>query len=229
MKLEMHMIARIQSDFPTKFGIPRQSGLVEELSARVVFEPEYRSAEAVRGLEGFSHIWLIWGFSEAERETWSPTVRPPRLGGNRRMGVFATRSPYRPNPLGLSAVRLSRIESDPRLGPVLHVQGADLMDGSPIYDIKPYLPAVDSRADAAGGFTGEIAYPDLEVVCPPECRALLDERKQKELCGILRQDPRPSYQEDPRRVYGMLFAGFEVKFSIEGSLLTVRSIEKVTE
>jgi len=226
MELSLRIIARIQNDFPTKFGIPRQSGLVEELSARVVFEPEYRNAEAVRGLDGFSHIWLIWGFSKARRETWSPTVRPPRLGGNRRMGVFATRSPFRPNPIGLSSVRLCGIESHPELGPVLQIRGADLMDGSPIYDIKPYLPYTDSHADAADGFAGAVEASKLEVSLGAEDRRLLGEEKSRELTGLLRQDPRPSYQEDPERIYGMKFAGFEVKFTVEENRLTVLKIEK---
>lgn len=221
----MKIIAHIRSDFPEKFGIPRQSGLAEELKAQVVFEPAYRSPEAVRGLEGFSHIWLIWGFSEAEREDWSPTVRPPRLGGNKRVGVFATRSPYRPNPIGLSSVQLERVELHPELGPVLHVRGADLMDGSPIYDIKPYLPG-DYRPDAKGGFTEEIDYPKLDVLFAKDSRSVLNAETEEELVQVLEQDPRPSYQDDPERVYGMKFAGLEVKFTVAGNRLTVQGIEQ---
>jgi len=226
MELSLRIIAKIKNDFPTKFGIPRQSGLVEELSARVVFEPEYRNAEAVRGLDGFSHIWLIWGFSEARRASWSPTVRPPRLGGNKRMGVFATRSPFRPNPIGLSSVRLCGIETHPELGPVLQIQGADLMDGSPIYDIKPYLAYTDSHGDAADGFAGDVEASKLEVEMSAEGHRLLGEERCRELTGLLRQDPRPSYQEDPERIYGMKFAGFEVKFTVAGSCLRVLKVEK---
>ena len=223
--IPMHIIARIRSDFPTKFGIPRQSGLVEELKATVVFEPEYRNPDALRGLEEFSHLWLIWQFSEAVRDTWSPTVRPPRLGGNTRMGVFATRSPFRPNPIGLSCVRLVGIEKDPELGHVLVVSGADLMDGTPILDVKPYLPYADAHPEALGGFTGNVGGKVLEVKFPAELLAKVPEDKRDALIGVLSRDPRPSYQHDPDRVYGMAFAGLEVHFSVDGDVLHVRSVE----
>lgn len=223
--MEITPIARIRSDFKEKFGIPRQSGLVEALRADVVFEPEYRVPEAVRGLEEFTHIWLIWEFSQARREGWSPTVRPPRLGGNRRVGVFATRSPFRPNALGLSAVRLEGVGRDPKLGPVLHVAGADLLDGTPIYDIKPYLPYADARPDAAGGFTDHTPRRPLEVRCPPALLARLPEEKREALLGVLSGDPRPSYQDDPERVYGMAFGAWQVRFSVDGETLTVWEIE----
>lgn len=222
----MKVIARIHSDFPTKFGVPRQSGLVESLQATVVFEPEYRSADAVRGLDAFSHIWLIWEFSESKRDTWSPTVRPPRLGGNARMGVFATRSPFRPNPIGLSCVRLERVELHPELGPVLHVSGADLMDGTPIYDIKPYIPYADSHPDASAGFTGQVDMQPLRVEIPPTLLGLLPPDKREALTGVLAQDPRPRYQTSPDRVYGLEFAGFDVRFTVDGGTLTVREILK---
>lgn len=222
----MKIIARIHSDFPTKFGVPRQSGLVESLQATVVFEPEYRSADAVRGLDAFSHIWLIWEFSESKRDTWSSTVRPPRLGGNARMGVFATRSPFRPNPLGLSCVRLERVELHPELGPVLHVSGADLMDGTPIYDIKPYIPYADSHPDASAGFTGQVDMQPLRVEIPPTLLGLLPPDKREALTGVLAQDPRPRYQTSPERVYGLEFAGFDVRFTVDGGTLTVREIQK---
>ena len=222
--LNMQIIAHIRNDFPTKFGVPRQSGLVPELTARVVFEPEYRDPSALRGLDGFSHLWLLWVFSEAVRENWSPTVRPPRLGGNTRMGVFATRSPYRPNPIGLSCVRLEKIDLDAPDGPALVVSGADLMDGTPILDIKPYLPFADSRPDAAGGFAGEISGHALRVKFLPEAAALVPADQLGALTGVLAQDPRPSYQNDPDRVYGMPFAGMDVRFTVEGDALTVREI-----
>ena len=218
-------IARIRSDFEEKFGIPRQSGLVPALRAAVVFEPEYRSEDALRGLEDYSHIWLLWQFSKALREGWSPTVRPPRLGGNARMGVFATRSPYRPNPIGLSCVRLEGIDRDRVLGPVLRVAGADLLDGTPIYDIKPYLPYADAVPDAAGGFTDRVAREELTVRCPPELLQALPEDKRAGLLGVLAQDPRPSYQDDPGRVYGLRFAGREVRFTVEGAVLTVQTVD----
>lgn len=220
------VIARLHSDFETKFGVPRQSGLVDELRSTVVFEPEYRNADAVRGLDEFSHIWLVWQFSRAVREDWSPTVRPPRLGGNQRIGVFATRSPFRPNALGLSSVRLERVEYTKELGPVLHVAGADLMDGTPIYDIKPYIAYADSHADARGGFVDAVERHTLTVNCGEEFLALVPEEKRAALLGVLAQDPRPSYQEDAERVYGMAFAGLDVKFTVDGSVLTVREISK---
>lgn len=223
--IPMHIIARIRSDFPTKFGIPRQSGLVEELKATIVFEPEYRNPDALRGLEEFSHIWLIWQFSEAVRDKWSPTVRPPRLGGNARMGVFATRSPFRPNAIGLSCVKLEAIEKDPKLGTVLVVSGADLMDGTPILDIKPYLPYADSHPEATGGFTGNVGGKVLKVECPPELLSQVPEDKREALIGVLSRDPRPSYQHDPDRVYGMAFGGVEVGFSVDGETLQVRWVK----
>ena len=221
------VIAHIQSDFATKFGVPRQSGLVDELRARIVFEPEYRNADAVRGLEDFSHIWLVWQFSGAVREDWSPTVRPPRLGGNKRIGVFATRSPFRPNALGLSSVRLERVEIDSELGPVLCVAGADLMDGTPIYDIKPYIAYADAPSDATGGFVDTVARRTLRVDCPQQLLSCVPEEKRAALLGVLAQDPRPSYQDDPERVYAMGFAGLDVKFKVDGECLTVCAIECV--
>ena len=218
---QVHIIAHIRSDFSTKFGIPRQSGLVEELEAAVVFEPEYRNEAALRGLEGFSHLWLIWEFSQAKRESWSPTVRPPRLGGNRRLGVFATRSPFRPNPIGLSCVRLLGVDLHTPDGPVIRVAGADLMDGTPIYDVKPYLPYADCKPEALGGFAAQPKQASLTVDFPEELLALVPERKRQALRGVLAQDPRPSYQEDPQRVYGMAFGGLEVIFRVEGERLTV--------
>ena len=219
----LRVIARVHSDFPTKFGIPRQSGLVEELRGEIVFAPEFRSPDALRGMEGFSHLWLIWGFSANEREEWSPTVRPPRLGGNERLGVFATRSPFRPNGLGLSCVKLERVELSTPKGPVLHVSGADLMDGTPIYDIKPYVPYADCRPQAAEGFAPapeglavEFSAGTLEQVPPARREALR---------GVLSCDPRPHYQDDPARVYGMEFAGMEVKFTVSGEKLTVVDVK----
>ena len=222
----MKIIANLRSDFPTKFGIPRQSGLVEELKATVVFKPEYRNPDALRGLEEFSHVWLIWEFSKAVREEWSPTVRPPRLGGNKRLGVFATRSPFRPNPLGLSCVKLEKIEVDPELGPVLRVSGADLMDGTPIFDIKPYIPYADCRPQATGGFTSTVERRLLQVECPAHLLELVREDRRQALLGVLANDPRPSYQNDPERIYGMEFAEVEVRFSVQGETLTVREICK---
>ena len=222
--LLMKCIARIRSDFPTKFGVPRQSGLVDALEALVVFEPEFRNPDALRGLDGFSHIWLIWQFSQAVRKTWSPTVRPPRLGGNARLGVFATRSPFRPNPIGLSSVRLAGVESTPDLGTVLRVRGADLMDGTPILDIKPYLPYGDCHPDAVGGFASAPAGAVLEVEIPPSLLAQVPEDRREALIGVLAQDPRPHYQKDSDRVYGFGFAGLEVRFTVSEGHLTVREI-----
>ena len=223
--MTVHIIARIRSDFGAKFGIPRQSGLVDSLTARVIFEPEYRNSDALRGLDGFSHLWLIWQFSQCMGRDWSPTVRPPKLGGNRRMGVFATRSPFRPNPIGLSSVRLERIETDPVLGPVLYVCGADLMDGTPILDIKPYLPYADCKPEAVGGFAAVPKGADLAVEFPPELLARVPEGKRTALTGILAQDPRPRYQEDPERVYGLAFAGKNVRFTVQNGVLTVLAVE----
>ena len=225
MEHTIRAIARIQSDFPEKFGVPRQAGLVEELEARVVFEPEYREIEALRGIEGFSHIWLIWQFSEAHREGWSPTVRPPRLGGNARLGVFATRSPFRPNSLGLSCVRLLGVEKDPALGPVLRVAGADLVDGTPIFDIKPYLPYADCRPEALGGFAPD-GGATLTVCFAPGTEEAVPEDKRAALRGVLANDPRPRYQHDPERVYRMDFADLTVSFSVDGGILRVTEIGK---
>ena len=226
-QLTMHIIANIHSDFPTKFGIPRQSGLVEELTAKIVFTPDYRAPEAVRGLEDFSHIWLIWQFSKAVREHWSPTVRPPRLGGNTRMGVFATRSPFRPNAIGLSCVRLLKVEPNTPEGPVLTVAGADLKDGTPILDIKPYIPYADCQMEATGGFTDTAGEFLLKVEFPPELLSMVPEDRREALIGVLRHDPRPSYQRKPERVYGMEFAGVNVRFKVAEDTLLVVDCEKV--
>ena len=224
--MEMHPIAHMRSDFPTKFGIPRQSGLVEELRSMIVFEPEYRSEDALRGIEDFSHLWLIWQFSQAVREGWSPTVRPPRLGGNTRMGVFATRSPFRPNNLGLSCVRLLEVKHTQQYGTVLIVGGADLLDGTPIFDIKPYIPYSDSRPEAAGGFTDRVGDFLLDVKFPQELLEKLPADKQAAAVGVLSHDPWPSYQRTPGRVYGLNFAGFDIRFTVEDTVLTVQSVEK---
>ncbi len=218
--MEISPIAFIETDFPEKFGIPRQSGLVEELKARVVFLPEYRSKDATRGIERFSHIWLIWDFSEAHRDKWSPTVRPPKLGGNVRMGVFATRSPFRPNPLGLSVVRLERVDE----GKALYVSGADLMDGTPIFDIKPYLPYVDSKPDASDGFALNSAAPVLDVVFPERLLSLVPAEKRQALKKVLAQDPRPQYQSDSNRIYTMSFSGLDIAFRVDDMILTVTDI-----
>jgi len=220
----MKIIGRIKSDFASKFGIPRQSGLVEELRSFLVFEPEYRDENAIRGLEGFSHIWVIWDFSEAHRQEWSPTVRPPRLGGNERMGVFATRSPFRPNPLGLSCVRLIAVHHGED-GPALELGGADMMDGTPVFDIKPYIPYADCKTDATAGFTGKNADYRLKVNIPESVSTALPTEKLEALKGVLSEDPRPSYKEDSDRVYGFEFADCEVKFKVQGETLTVISIE----
>ena len=223
--ITLKRIARIRTDFPEKFGIPRQSGLSWELKGEIVFEPEYRNAEAVRGLGDFSHIWLIWEFSEAVREEWSPTVRPPRLGGNTRMGVFATRSPFRPNALGLSCVRLESVELHTERGPILHVAGADLMDGTPVYDIKPYIPYADSYPEAKGGFADTARDYLLKVEFPPELLEKVPGDRRKALTDVLTHDPRPSYQADSDRVYGMAFAGYQIRFTVKDGVLTVRSVE----
>ncbi|MDO4173239.1 MAG: tRNA (N6-threonylcarbamoyladenosine(37)-N6)-methyltransferase TrmO [Eubacteriales bacterium] len=223
---EMNVIATIRTEFPTKFGIPRQSGIVEGLQAKIVFEPEYRNPDALRGLEDFSHIWLIWQFSKSIRKQWSPTVRPPRLGGNTRMGVFATRSPFRPNPIGLSSVRLDGMDLHTEEGPVLYVSGADLMDGTPIYDIKPFLPYADNHPDATGGFTQNTSGKILQVVFPEQWLEVVPEARREALTGVLAHDPRPSYQNDPERVYGMAFAGLEIKFRVAGDILTVCSVSQ---
>lgn len=220
----MKAIAKIHTEFPTKFGIPRQSGIIESLQGSIVFEPEYRTPEAVKGLEDFSHLWLIWEFSEAKRDSWSPTVRPPRLGGNVRKGVFATRSPFRPNPIGLSSVKLEHIEIDPKLGPVLHVSGADLMDGTPIYDIKPYIVYTDSHPDAVSGFALKPAEYLLEVEFPEELLNKVPEAQRESLIAVLAHDPRPQYHDDPERVYGMVFASMDIKFKVNGRQLTVLAV-----
>jgi tRNA-Thr(GGU) m(6)t(6)A37 methyltransferase TsaA len=221
------VIAKIHTEFPTKFGIPRQSGIIESLQGTVVFEPGYRNPEAVRGLEEFSHLWLIWEFSEAVRDTWSPTVRPPRLGGNVRKGVFATRSPFRPNPIGLSSVKLEKIEMDPKLGPVLHVSGADLMDGTPIYDIKPYIAYTDSHPDAISGFASKPAEYLLEVTIPDDLLDKIPENQRESLVSVLAHDPRPQYQEDPERIYGMAFGDMEIKFMVNGMHLNVINLNSI--
>ena len=220
-EIGMQVIARVRSDFPTKFGIPRQSSLVEELKSTLVFEPEFRDVNALRGIEQFSHLWLIWQFSENAQAGWSPTVRPPRLGGNLRLGVFATRSPFRPNPIGLSAVRLEGMEIDPKLGPVLHIACADLMDGTPILDIKPYIPYADAHPEAAAGYTAQTRLHALNVDFPEALLARIPPEKRAPLRGVLAQDPRPSYQDDPARVYGFGFAGWEIRFRVAGETLTV--------
>ena len=228
-EFSMKTIARICSDFAGKFGVPRQSGLVEALEARVVFEPEYRNSAALRGLEGFSHIWLVWVFDQAVRAEWSPTVRPPRLGGNARLGVFATRSPFRPNPIALSAVTLAGMEETREWGTVLRVRGADLMDGTPILDIKPYLPYADCRPEAVGGFASAPAGETLAVECLPELWEKVPPQRREALRAVLALDPRPRYQEDPERVYGFGFAGLEVRFSVEDGVLRVREILEGTK
>lgn len=221
MSTEIRPVAHIRSDFPTKFGIPRQSGLVKELRSVIVFEPEYRTPDALRGIEGFSHLWLIWQFSKAVRDTWSPTVRPPRLGGNVRVGVFATRSPFRPNFLGLSCVELVEVRETANEGTVLVVAGADLMDGTPIFDIKPYVPYADSHPQAKGGFTDAAGDYLLQVDFPPALLRLIPQDRQEALLGVLSHDPRPSYQRSPERVYGMPFAGWDICFQVRDGTLTV--------
>ena len=224
--IPMKVIAHIRTDFATKFGVPRQSGLVEALRGEIVFTPEYRNPDALRGIEEFSHLWLIWQFSQAVRETWQPTVRPPRLGGNQSMGVFATRSPYRPNPIGLSSVKLEGVEERPGLGHVLVVSGADLMYGTPILDIKPYLPYVDCRPEATGGFTDRVERRLVKVDCPTELLERIPAEKREALLGVLAQDPRPAYQKDPARRYGLTFAGCDVRFTVSGEVLTVVDVVK---
>ena len=225
MIAEIQAIARMKIDFPTKFGIPRQSGLVDELRSTIIFEPEYRNPDALRGIEGYSHLWLIWQFSQAVRQGWSPTVRPPRLGGNTRMGVFATRSPYRPNSLGLSCVRLLAVEDTKEFGTVLHVGGADLMDGTPIFDIKPYIPYGDAHPDAIGGFSDQAGDFLLDVVIPDDLLNQVPSNKQQALLGVLSHDPRPSYQRDPERIYGLSFAGYNIRFQVRENVLSVLAIQ----
>ena len=225
----IRVIARMKSDFPSKFGIPRQSGLVDELRSTVIFEPEFRNPDALRGIEGYSHLWLIWQFSEAVRSDWSPTVRPPRLGGNTRMGVFATRSPFRPNSLGLSSVKLLSVEHTEEYGTVLHVGGADLMDGTPIFDIKPYIPYGDCHPEATGGFTDTAGEFLLTVDFPEQLLQKLPEDKRSAAIGVLSHDPRPSYQKDPDRVYGLPFAGFDIRFTVANNHLTVLEVLSESE
>ena len=223
---EMKIIARIHTDLPEKFGVPRQACLIPELRGKIVFEPEYRHVDALRGVEDFSHLWLIWQFSEAVRDTWSPLVRPPRLGGNEKMGVFATRSPFRPNAIGLSCVELEKVEYDRQLGPVIWVRGVDLMDGTPIFDIKPYLAYADSRPEAVGGWTDLVERKSLTVECEEELLNRFSSQQQKALLAILANDPRPRYQDDPQRIYGMAFADRNVKFRVDGETLHVVDVEK---
>lgn len=217
-------IARLYGDFPTKFGVPRQSGIVDDTEAVIVFEPAFRDPAAVKGLADYSHIWLLWSFSEAKKEGWSATVRPPRLGGNKRVGVFASRSPFRPNGIGLSSVKLKKIVFDEKRGPLLYVAGADLMDDTPIFDIKPYLPAFDSHPDAKGGFATAVGGYQLKVTFPSSLLDLIPEEKQKALIAVLAEDPRPAYQEDPERIYGLPFGGFDIRFRVVGKALTVVEI-----
>ncbi|MDE6852714.1 MAG: tRNA (N6-threonylcarbamoyladenosine(37)-N6)-methyltransferase TrmO [Lachnospiraceae bacterium] len=221
----MKPIAHIENAMDTKFGIPRQSGLVEGLQGTVVFEPEYRDAQALRGLEEFSHIWLLWEFSETKRTSWSPTVRPPRLGGNTRMGVFATRSPFRPNPIGLSCVKLIGVQNDPVRGHVLRIAGGDLMNGTPIYDIKPYLPYTDCHPEATGGFTDVVERQTLQVEIPPDLESKIVPEEREALSGILAQDPRPSYQQDPERIYGMRYGGRDIRFRVSDGVLRVVAVD----
>ena len=225
-QLSCNYIARIRTDFGSKFGVPRQSGVVPQLRARIVFEPPYRNPDTLRGLEDFSHLWLIWHFSEVRQEGWSPTVRPPRLGGNTRMGVFATRSPYRPNPIGLSSVTIEKIDLHSPEGPVIYVRGADLMDGTPILDIKPYLAYTDSHPEAAGGFVAGLTDRTVQVECPEELVSALPADVRRGLLATLAHDPRPTYQQDTDRVYGMSFGGYEVKFTVRDGVLAVTSIQK---
>ncbi|HZW49585.1 MAG TPA: tRNA (N6-threonylcarbamoyladenosine(37)-N6)-methyltransferase TrmO [Bacillota bacterium] len=221
VNLPLKIIAHIRSDFPGKFGVPRQSGLIDSLKAEIVFEPEYRNPTAFRGLEGFSHLWLIWQFSQNMQVAWSPTVRPPRLGGNTRVGVFATRSPFRPNSLGLSSVKLDRIDLHSELGPILHISGADLMDHTPIYDIKPYLAYTDSHPEAIGGFSDQVKDYELEVGFPEHWLQMIPKEQQQAIVAVLANDPRPSYQSDPKRIYGFEFANFQIKFMVRDRVLSV--------
>lgn len=223
----MKIIAKIKTDMPDKFGVPRQSGIVEELTGKIIFEPEYRVREAVRGLEEFSHLWIIWQFSENLRNSWSPTVRPPRLGGEIRKGVFATRSPFRPNPIGLSCVKIEKIEFTKELGPVISVSGVDMTDDTPIYDIKPYITYTDSRPDAKQSFAGDFIDYGLKVDFPEKLLSLIPDEKQAGIIGILRHDPRPAYQDSPDRVYGVRYLDFDVHFKIKDNILTVIEIVKI--
>ena len=224
-RIELQSIARVHTPFGEKFGVPRQAGLVPEAKGTVVFEPAFRNPDIVRGLEGFSHIWLIWCFHRAQRDNWSPTVRPPRLGGNTRLGVFATRSPFRPNPIGLSCVKLEGVERDPKLGPLLHISGMDMVDGTPILDIKPYVPYCDIRGEATGGFTADLEESGLSVEIPPMISETISADFREGLVGVLAQDPRPRYQDDPDRIYGMAYGGVNVKFRVEGNTVFVVGVE----
>ena len=223
----MKIIGHIRTDFPSKFGIPRQSGLIETLKGKIILEPEYRNPQVYKGIEQFSHIWLLWEFSEAQKEHWSATVKPPRLGGKTRMGVFATRSPFRPNNIGLSCVKLDRVEMDEKDGPVLWVAGVDLLDGTPIYDIKPYIPLTDCHPEASEGYTKETKIHELKVEFPEELLNQYPEEKRQAVLGILAQDPRPTYFQDSERVYGVPFAGFDVKFKVDGDTLVVCGLERL--
>lgn len=222
--ISFEIIARVHTDFSEKFGIPRQSGLVKNLKGKIVFEPKYRDISALNGLDGFSHLWIIWEFSESITDNWSPTVRPPRLGGNKRMGVFATRAPYRPNPIGLSSVKIEKIELNTPEGPIIEISGADMLDGTPIYDIKPYIAYTDSHPEAIGGFAEEVFENSLSVVGRDEFKNIMPEDKYESLIQILVSDPRPGYKEDSDRIYGMSFAGYEIKFTVSNNVLKIESI-----
>lgn len=225
--ITMRIIARIHTGFPTKFGVPRQSGLVEALKGKIIFEPEYRNVDALRGLEDFSHLWLIWQFSEAVRDNWSPTVRPPRLGGNTRIGVFATRSPFRPNAMGLSCVKLESIDLHTPQGPVINVSGIDMMDNTPIFDIKPYIPYADCKTEAQGGFVERLEDKELQVDFPEKMLSQIPKEHREAIIGALAEDPRPSYQKDPERIYGLNYAGFDVRFTVRDRLLSVCQVIKL--
>lgn len=223
----MKIIAKIQTDMSDKFGIPRQSGIVKELTGKIIFEPEFRVKEALNGIEEFSHLWLLWEFSENKRDSWSPTVRPPRLGGEKRKGVFATRSPFRPNPIGMSCVKLERVEYTKALGPIIYVSGVDLMNGTPIYDIKPYITYTDCVPDAVQGFAEEYKNYALNVDFPQELLDRIPKEKQAALIGILRHDPRPAYQNTPDRIYGVRYMNFDVHFKVDNNTLTVTNINTI--
>lgn len=224
--MQLKTIAKVHTPFGEKFGVPRQAGLVPQAKGTIVFEPEFRNPDVVRGLEGFSHIWLVWCFDRAQRDFWSPTVRPPRLGGNARLGVFATRSPFRPNPIGLSSVKLESVEIDPKMGPILHISGMDMVDGTPVLDIKPYVPYCDIHRDATGGFTARLGEADLAVEISSELLQRIPADFREGLVGVLSQDPRPRYQDDPERVYGMDYAGCNVTFRVEKDRVIVVGVEK---
>ena len=223
----MKIIARIKTDFPSKFGIPRQSGIIDDLKGQIIFEPEFRNADTLRGLEEYSYIWLIWEFDQNIREQWKPTVRPPKLGGNTRKGVFATRSPFRPNPIGISSVKLEKIQYNSNHGPILHVSGIDLMNNTPIYDIKPYLPLIDCHPKATGGFTELIKYQPLQVSIDSNISENIPKNYLNTLIKVLEQDPRPSYQDDPNRIYGLTFGNYNIRFTVDNNLLTIKEIKKL--